>query len=30
MWHFGTQFSEHSDDGLTVGLDGLIGLFQPL
>jgi len=29
MWHFGTWFSRHGGDGLTVGVDDLRGLFQP-
>jgi len=29
MWCLGRLFSEHSDDGLTVGLDHLTGLPQP-
>jgi len=29
MWHQGTWFSGHGGGGLMVGLDNLIGLFQP-
>ena len=30
MWHFGIWFSKHGGVGLTVGLDDLRGLFQPM
>ena len=30
MWHFGIWFSRHGGVGLTVGLDDLRGLFQPM
>jgi len=30
MWHWGTWFGGHDEDGLTVGLDDLKGLSQPL
>jgi len=30
MWHWGTWFGGHDEDGLTVGLDDLRGLSQPL
>jgi len=30
MWHFRTWFSRHGGVGLTVGLDDLRGLFQPM
>ena len=30
MWHFGTWFSRHGSVGLTVRLDDLGGLFQPM
>jgi len=30
MWHWGTWFSGHGGDGLTVGLDYLRSLFQPI
>ena len=29
MWYWGTSVSRHGGNGLTVGLDGLQGLFQP-
>jgi len=30
MWHLGTWFGRHGGVGLTVGLDDLRGLFQPM
>jgi len=30
MWHFGTWFSSHGGVGLTVGLNDLRALFQPM
>jgi len=30
MWHLGTWFSRHGGVGLTVGLDDLKGIFQPM
>jgi len=30
MWHFRIWFSRHGGVGLTVGLDDLGGLFQPM